>query len=1054
MKRKLKLFLALFFVGIGVVMAQTQVRGTVTDENGEPVIGASVLVKGTTVGTVTDMDGKFTLPEVPNSAKTLMISYIGMVTREVAIAPNLQVVLKGDTRALEEVVVTAMGIRRDRKALGYAAQDLKSDQLNKAGTTSLANAIQGKLTGVDIRQSSGAPGASAQVIIRGARSFSGNNQPLYVIDGMPINTSADFSTGNSVTGANYADRSIDINPEDIESINVLKGQAASALYGIRASNGVIVITTKRGSSGSMSKPQITVSTNLSAQKVSRKFVRQDVYAQGNGVSAYNPSSSMSWGPKISDLPNDLKYGGNVDNSYTTKDGKRQGQYYNPKRALAGLDGWTMPQTYDNVGDFLETGITENTNLNISQSINGINYSFGISNSYQKGIVPSTGMNRWGVRGLVDWKIDRQWTTGFSVNYSSNKITGAPGANDGIMNVIYSAPAEYDLKGIPTHVPGDITQQILFRSTSFVNPYWWSEHNEYLQHTNRAFGNAYVEFQPKLNSENITLKFREQAGLDMWTSNYSDVREMGTTRALQAGDIENYGKQHNVFNNVLTANLDSKFGAEQEWGVNVVLGSEINHENMRVWDYYGKNFNFPSFKTIGNATSYTSSEYTRQERTVGFFGSASLSWQNQLYLTVTGRNDYVSTMPRGSRSFFYPSISLGWEFTQLPGLNNSNVLNYGKLRASYAQVGQAGNFYNNFYSTPSYGGGFYTYTPISYPLPSGISTFTPYERFYDEGLKPQNTTNYEAGVDLHLFKDRIKLEYTYSYQDVKDQIFAVPVDGATGYEEMLTNAGRMRTQAHEFSINATILEAQDYDLNLGVNFTKIKNEVVDLAPGVPSIMLGGFVEPQIRAQAGNTYPNIYGNAFKRDEAGNLLLLNGLPQATGDSQNLGNCSPDFTTGFTFGGHLKRLSLATTWSWQQGGKMYHGTNMVMNFFGVTKESLPYHEGKMIAEGIDEATGKVNAVEVSKQDYYQAYYDVTESGIYETSFFKLRDLTLTYQLPKLGTFDVSVNAFARNILLWAKLPNFDPESSQGNNNMSGYFERFSIPNTSSYGGGITFTF
>lgn len=208
MKRKLKLFLALFFVGIGVVMAQTQVRGTVTDENGEPVIGASVLVKGTTVGTVTDMDGKFTLPEVPNSAKTLMISYIGMVTREVAIAPNLQVVLKGDTRALEEVVVTAMGIRRDRKALGYAAQDLKSDQLNKAGTTSLANAIQGKLTGVDIRQSSGAPGASAQVIIRGARSFSGNNQPLYVIDGMPINTSADFSTGNSVTGANYADRSI------------------------------------------------------------------------------------------------------------------------------------------------------------------------------------------------------------------------------------------------------------------------------------------------------------------------------------------------------------------------------------------------------------------------------------------------------------------------------------------------------------------------------------------------------------------------------------------------------------------------------------------------------------------------------------------------------------------------------------------------------------------------------------------------------------------------------------------------------------------------------
>ncbi|MCE5224984.1 MAG: SusC/RagA family TonB-linked outer membrane protein [Porphyromonadaceae bacterium] len=1051
MKRKLMMFLSLFFLGIGIISAQTQVRGTVVDEAGEPVIGATIQIKGTTQGTVTDVDGNFSLSAPANG--TLVISYVGFQTQEMPVSANPRIVLVQDTELLDEVVVTALGIRRERKALGYAAQDLKSDQLSKAGTTSLANAIQGKLTGVDVRQSSGAPGASAQIVIRGARSFDGNNQPLYVIDGMPINTSADFDTGNSVTGANYADRSIDINPEDIETINVLKGQAASALYGIRASNGVIVITTKRGS-GNMTKPQVTVSTNLSAQKVSRKFERQDVYAQGNTISAYLPSASMSWGPKISDLPNDPTYGGNANNTHTARDGMRPGQYYNPQRAKAGLDGWTTPQIYDNVGDFLGTGFTENTNMNISQSINGINYSFGVNNSYQEGIVPSTGMNRWGARGLVDWKIDSQWNTGFSMNYSSNKITGAPGANDGIINVIYSAPAEYDLKGIPTHAPGDITNQVLFRATSFVNPYWWAEHNEYSQHTNRAFGNAYVEFQPKLNSENFTLTFREQAGLDMWTSDYSDVRAMGTTNSLRGGDIENYGRQHNVFNNLLTANLDGKFGVNEEWGINVVVGNEINDENMRVWDYYGSNFNFPDFKTIGNTTSLTASEYTRGERTVGFFGSASLSWEDQLYLTVTGRNDYVSTMPRGSRSFFYPSVSLGWEFTQLPGLHNNNVLNYGKLRASFAQVGQAGNFYNNFYYTPAYGGGFYMYTPVSYPLPSGISTFIPYYRVYDEGLKPQNTINYEVGTDLYFFNSRIRLEYTYSYQNVKDQIFSVPVDGSTGYQEMLTNAGRMETRAHELSINAAILKDRNYDLNLGINFTTLKNEVVELAPGVESIMLGGFVEPQIRAQAGTTYPNIYGNAFKRDEAGNLLLLNGLPQSTGDSQNLGECSPDFTTGFILGGRFKRVSLSSTWSWQQGGKMYHGTNMTMNYFGVTKESLPYHEGRMVAEGIDEATEQPNTIEVSKQSYYQAYYDVTESGIYDTSFFKLRDLTLTYQLPKVGSFDISVHGFARNVLLWAKLPNFDPESSQGNNNMSGYFERFSIPNTSSYGGGLTFTF
>ncbi len=1057
MKERLFTLLACFVLSVGIMTAQTKrVTGIVTSaEDGEPVIGASVLVKGQTIGAITGIDGDFVIPNVPESAKTLVVSYVGMISQEVSIKPGtIKVVLKSDSKALDEVVVTAMGIKRDRKALGYAAQDLKSDQLNKSGTTSLASAIQGKLTGVDIRQSSGAPGASSQIVIRGARSFDGNNQPLYVIDGMPINTSADFSTGNSVTGANYADRSIDINPEDIESINVLKGQAASALYGIRASNGVIVITTKRGSAGNMSKPSVTISSNISAQQVSRKFERQDVYAQGNGYSAYNPTSSMSWGPKITDLSKDPTYGGDTTNKYTAS-GAHPGQYYNPNRVSAGLDGWTTPQIYDNVSDFFGTGFTENTNVNISQNINGLNYSFGVNNSHQKGIIPSTGMDRWGARGLVDWKINDQWNSGFSVNYSSSKITSAPGANDGIMNVVYSAPAEYDLKGIPNHVPGDITKQVLFRSKSFVNPYWWAENNEYLQHTNRTFGNAYLEFKPKLNwGENFSLKFREQAGLDVWTSDYTDSREMGTTTALKNGDIENYGSQHNVFNNLFTVNFDGRFGNDQEYGLNVVLGNEFNDENVRSWDYYGSNFNFPGFINIGNATTYTSSEYKRKERTVGFFGSASLSWKDQLYLTVTGRNDYVSTMPRGSRSFFYPSVSLGWEFTKLNALEGNKILTYGKLRASFAQVGQAGVYYNNYYASASYGSGFYSYTPVSYPLPSGVSTFIPNYVTYDEGLKPQNTTNYEIGTDLYFFNNRLKFEYTYSLQNVKDQIFSVPMDGTTGYQEVLTNAGKMRTDSHEFSINAALISTKDVDLNLGVNFTKIKNKVVELAPGVESIMLGGFVEPQVRAQAGRTYPNIYGTAFKRDEAGNLLLLEGLPQGTGDSQDLGSCSPDFTTGITFGGRYKRLSLSTTWSWQQGGKMYHGTNMTMNYFGVTKESLPYHEGNMVVEGIDEATGLANTVEVSKQDYYMYYYDVTESGIYDTSFIKLRDLTLSYQLPKIGIFDINLYGFARNVLVWSKLPNFDPESSQGNNNMSGYFERFSVPNTSSFGGGLTIKF
>ena len=426
----------------------------------------------------------------------------------------------------------------------------------------------------------------------------------------------------------------------------------------------------------------------------------------------------------------------------------------------------------------------------------------------------------------------------------------------------------------------------------------------------------------------------------------------------------------------------------------------------------------------------------------------------LYLTVTGRNDYVSTMPRGSRSFFYPSVSLGWEFTQLPTFQNQNILTYGKLRASYAQVGQAGDYYETYYSTPNYGGGFYAFTPIAYPLPSGSSAYAPSKTLYDPNLKPQNTTNWETGIDLAFWNGRIKFNYTYSYQNVVDQIFQVPCDPTMGYEYMMTNAGRMKTNSHEISLNAAIVQMKDWDVNLGINWTAVDNKVVELAEGVESIMLGGFVEPQVRAQAGCTYPNIYGYAFQRTEDGQLLLLDGLPQATTDSQDLGNCAPDWTMGLNFSVRWKRLTLDTTWSWQKGGKMYHGTNMTMNYFGATEESLPYHEGTMVADGIDMVTGQKNTKEVSKQDYYTAYYDVTEAGIYDTSFFKLRDLTLTYNLPKFLGIDASVYGFVRNILVWAKMPNFDPESSQGNGNMSGYFERFSVPATKSIGGGLKITF
>ena len=1056
MEKRLLMFLVGLFLSIGMAVAQTQVKGTVvSSEDGEPVVGASVMISGTKTGTITDAEGKFSL-NATNGTK-LVVSYLGMRVKTVtaSTSDDMKIKLDPDNKVLDEVVVTAMGITREKKALGYASQVLNAKDLNTAGTSSLANAMQGKLTGVDIRTSSGAPGASAQIVIRGARSFDGNNTPLYVVDGMPIASTPDWDTEKSVTGSDYASRTIDLNPDDIESINVLKGQAASALYGIRASNGVILITTKRGSKES-TKPVITFTTDLSAQTLSRKFKRQDVYAQGTTLSKYNPNASMTWGPKIADLPNDATYGGNKNNAYTNGDlTSHAGMYYNPKYAAAGLSGWTTPQTYDNVGDFFNTGFTQNSTFNISQRKNDVSYSFSLSDTYQKGIIPSTGMTRTGAHGAVDWKVNEQWKTGFSSNYSSVKITSAPGANSGIVNVVYSAPSEYNLKGTPYHKPGDPTSQVLFRATSFNNPYWWAANDEYSQHTNRLFGNAYAEFTPKLNwGDRYHLVFREQAGIDMYTTNNATIAEIGSAYNTK-GEVENRGVQENIFNNLLTANFTAKWGADREWDFGFVLGNEFNHEYRRKWDYDGSGLAFYGQPTIGNTSSMdVHKEYHRQERTVGTFGQLSLSWKDMLYLTVTGRNDKVSSMPRGNRSFFYPSVSLGWIFTELPALKENKTLSYGKLRLSYAQVGQAGLFYNNYMYVPVYGGGMYIYTPISYPL-GGARGYAPYFVKFDEKLKPQNTSNWEAGLDLGLFKNLVKLEYTLSYQDVKDQIFDVPTAGTMGYQSLRTNAGQMVTWSHELSLNATVLHHQDYGVDLGVNFTKVRNRVKKLAPGVESIMLGGFVTPQIRAQAGYNYPNIYGKAFKRTADGQLLLdANGLPQSTAANVNLGECAPDFTMGFNLHAHYKNLSLSATMDWQKGGCMYNGTLLTMNFFGVTKESLPYHEGTMVAEGINEATGAKNTVVVSKQAYYQAYNDVTEAGIFETSYLKLRDITLAYQLPKLGGVNLSVYAFARNVLLWAKMPNLDPESSQGNNNMGGYFERFSVPNTSSFGGGLKVTF
>lgn len=1057
MKRLLLTLSAAAGLAITVSAQNRTITGTVTYAgDNEPLAGATVIPVGHGAGVATDADGHFTLTVGPD-VKKINVSYVGMVTRQLAVgAEPMDIKLNTSENALDEVVVTAFGVKRDRKGLGYAVQDIKAEDLNTSGTTSLASAMQGKLSGVEIKPSSGAPGASSNITIRGVRSFSGNNAPLYVVDGMPIESTPDYvQTGNEiVTGANYADRSIDINPDDIESINVLKGQAAAALYGVRATNGVIVITTKRGNGLTSSRPSVTFSTDLSAQRVSRKFKHQTEYAQGM-YGEYDPTSSYTWGPKITDLPSDAAYGGETQNQYTAAYGMHPGQYYNPKRAAAGLDGWTTPQVYDNVGDFFNTGFTENANLSVSQKTDRSAYSFGLSNSHQEGIIPSTGLNRWGARGLVDWYINDQWKTGFSANYVHTDIKSAPVANSGIMNVVYGAPAEYDLGGIPYHAPNEPTQQISYRSLSFNNPYWWAANNKYTQQTQRFYGNAYVEFRPKINwGDAFDLVFKEQLGIDAYTSRYGTVAEKGDATYKDAGYIENISYTRQVFNNLVTANFTAELGADREWELGLMVGNEVNSDHVVSSQYAAQGLLFYGQPTFGNcSTMLYGSEYPANDRTVGIFFNANASWRDMVFLTVTGRNDWASMMPRNHRSYFYPSVSGAFVFTELDALKGNSVLSFGKIRASFAEVGQTGRWYHNFGYTPSLGGGFYASTIWSYPV-NGVSSFVPYYVLYDENLKPQTTKNFEVGADLRLLNDRIRLGYTYSLQDVKDQIFDIPCSGSSGSQYLLANGGHIRTNTHELELNATIYDSRDFSVDLGVNWTKYESVVKELAPGVENIFLGGFVEPQVRAYAGYGYPVIFGTAFARDDQGRMYLdEDGLPMITGESQVIGKCTPDFNMGWTLGLRYKRVNLSTTWSWQSGGQMYCGTNLVMDMFGATEATLD-RDTPVKLSGVDYITGQPKTSEVSMFDYQMTVGDISEAAIYDTDFVKMRDLTLTYNLPRLGQFDISVFGFVRNLLVWAKMPNLDPESSIGNNNAGGYFERFSVPNTTSFGGGLKVNF
>ena len=1065
MRKVLLLFLIFCGFSFSAMAQQKIVTGTVTAvEDGQPVIGCTVQVKGTTIGISTDINGKYTLA-VPQNATTLVFSYIGLKTQEVEIGTRsvMDVSLEPDILGLDEVVVTALGISREKKALGYAVQDVKSDVIERAGNTDLSGAMQGKLSGIDIKPSSGMPGASSQVTIRGARSFTGNNSPLYVVDGMPVASTADIQSGAGgdfsqsgygVTGSDLSNRAVDINPSDIESIDILKGQAAAALYGIRASNGVVIITTKSGRNNAIGKPVVSISHISSFSKVSRTPDYQSTYAQGT-YGAYVPNSAMSWGPKISDLPDDPVNGGNSNG--------HPGMFYVPQLATAQLDPWAVPQVFKNWSDFYKTGYSITNNINVSQAVEKGNFALGLSETSQSGIAEPAGMNRWNAKASAERKLNDNFNIGFSSNFSQTDIDKLSSGNDASLAGVLAAPTTYNLKGYPYNVPGDPYTQIYYRGVNpFDNPLWAAKHNVFNEKTNRFFGNGYINYIARFN-DIMNIKVRYQLGIDSYTTNFQDIFEYG--HAGNTGYMDNYGISSSTVNSLLTATYDWKINNDLSF--NALFGNEFNQGSYKTYSEHGEDFNFGGWAHIRNANIVTANESISQDRTVGFFGNLSLAWKSMLFLNATGRNDVVSSMPTNNRTFFYPSASLSFVASELDAIKNLDWISFTKLRFSYAEVGQAGQYYKNFFTIPNYAGSWWSGSPILYPI-GGISSYIPNNIQFDPNLKPQNTKSYEIGADLKFFNNRFGIDYTFSRQNVIDQIFNVPLAGSTGAAQLLMNGGKVHTISHEVILYLTPVATENFQWNMNINFSKIDNIVDELAPGVGSIFLGGFDIPQVRAGIGASYPVIYGTSFVRDANNKIVVVDnpgapnhGMP-AVGEPKVIASVSPDFILGATNSFSYRNWSLNALFEWKSGGHMYSGSNGLLDNYGMSARTED-RDATFIFDGVkpdgtpnDIVRGGPDDPRALQDLYTNVLYNIDEYFIYDNSFVKLRELSLKYKPEKrlFNTVDLGVSVFARNVLIWTALPNFDPESSQGNNNMGGAFERFSMPQTTSFGVSLDITF
>lgn len=1003
---------------IQVWAQEREVTGTVVDDKGLPLPGVNVIEKNTSNGTVTDFDGNFSLTIPDNDETILVFSSLGFVEEEIIIGDrtNIEVSMGVDTESLNEVVVTAFGIERQEKALGYAVQEVQSDEILEGNQTNVVSGLQGKVSGVTISNSGGAPGSSTAILIRGGTSITGNNQPLFVVDGIPI----DNSTSSSLTVASI-NRAADLNPEDIESISVLKGPAAAALYGIQAAEGAIIITTKKGKAGVST---ISYSGTFSVDEVLGTPNVQQEYGQGTQILStdgfsYETESNFSWGPTVG-----------------------------------------SEETYNHIEDFYQTAITQNHNVSYSGGTEKSTMYLSIGDLSQNGVIEGTNYDKTSFKINTSSQLGDNLTVGASANYIVTEVgsTKQGNASGSSYSSLLSYPINVDIQDFYAE---DGSQRMFYSDQTFDNPYWSLENSPNDNKVNRLIGIVNINYN-FLNDFNLSYKL----GTDYFSE--TSKRVIGTGSLIE-NRSEGYISQFQRENRKTTSNLILSYNKEinEDFEIDALVGNMVEDYRVHSVYTYGDGFQAPGIYSIGNVSQENQSitELITRRRAVGVFGELKFGWRDAVFLNFTGRNDWSSTLPEDKRSFFYPSIGSSVVITDLfeqagNDITSDNGLSFMKFRATWAQAGKDAPIgaLNSFLGTN-----------IN-PLASSAYTYNGVD-IGNPALEPEFTDSYEAGIDARFFKNRLGLDLSVYYSKSKNQILEdirVPPSAGTFYATL--NGGSIINKGIEALITAKLFDRNNaFQWNMTYNFGLNKSDVVELPGQLDEVYLSdSWTFSNTAAGAAILDGSLFGlRGYKavRNEQNQLIIgADGLPELETVIFEDVNRLPDWTLGITNNLSYKNFNFSFLLDLVQGQEAYNATNSAFIYYGLGEETLNRsQDGVRVVEGVL-ANGEPNTTQITDQQYYQQYYSQNaENFIEDASFARLRYATLSYDLPttlldRLNIVSGQISLTGRNLFTITDYSGVDPEVNtygagiQGAGSMG--IDNLGTPNTTGFDLGLRFKF